>query len=102
MHIGCLILFLLVFGFSIIAAILNFIGRSVTKVGEVAVWLYESFLNLLRREKKEVINPFSGESNFDHIAQDKDITYSPTETRPKRYEATDGEPTEYVEIHRNS
>lgn len=98
MHIGCLVLFLLIFVFSIIVAVANFIGKTVTSIGATAVWLWESFLNFFRREKKEVINPFTGESNFDNMRQSNDISYHPTETRPKRYEPTDGEPTDFQEL----
>ena len=48
--------------------------------------------------KKEVINPFNGESNFDNIRQSDDISYSPTVQRPKRYEPSDGEIKEFEEI----
>lgn len=98
MHLGCLLIFLLLFGFSIIAAIVKFIGKTVTNLGALAVWVWESFLNLFRIDKKEVINPFTGDSNFDHSRQDKDITYTPTETRPKRYDSSDGEDTPFQDL----
>lgn len=95
---GCLPILLIVFALVIIGQVLHFAGRTLETIGATCVWLWQSFLNLFRKEKKEVINPFSGESNFDNLRQDKDISYIPTEQRPKRYDSQDGEVTDFTEV----
>jgi len=95
---GCLPILLIVFALVIIVQVLNFAGRTLETIGATCVWLWQSFLNLFRKEKMEVINPFSGESNFDNLRQDKDISYIPTEQRPKRYDPQDGEVTDFTEV----
>lgn len=95
---GCLPLLLIVFGFAICIAVLNMAGKALETIGATCVWLWDSFLNFFRKEKKEVINPFNGESNFDHLRQNKDISYLPTEQRPKRYDPEDGEVVDFTEV----
>lgn len=97
---GCLPLLLLVIGFALLASVLRLAGNVLETVGATAVWLYESLLNVFRTHKKEVINPFTGHSNFSarHTRQDKDLKYTPTERRPKRYEASDGDYIDYTEL----
>lgn len=95
---GCLPFLLLIFAFVLLMSVLRVAGNFLEKTGATAVWLWESFLNIFRSQKKEVINPFSGESNFDNIRQDSDIRYTPTEQRPKRYDKQDGTPIDYTEI----
>ena len=95
---GCLPFLLIVFGLFVAAFVINTVLRVINGTGAGAVYLWESFRNLFRKEKKEVINPFNGESNFDHVRQDDDLRYSPTVQRPKRYEPSDGEIIEFEEI----
>jgi len=95
---GCLPMILIVFGLFAVVFVINTVLRLINGTGAGAVYLWESFRNLFRKEKKEVINPFNGESNFDNVRQSDDIRYSPTEQRPKRYEPTDGEVIEYEEL----
>ncbi len=95
---GCLPTLLIVFGLFAAVFVINAVIRLLNGTGAGAVYLWESFLNFFRKEKKEIINPFNGESNFDHIKQEEDIRYTPTEQRPKRYDDTDGEVIEYEEI----
>ena len=95
---GCLPFLLIVFGLFAAAFVINTVLRVINGTGAGAVYLWESFRNLFRKEKKEVINPFNGESNFDNIRQDNDLRYSPTEQRPKRYEPSDGEVIEYEDL----
>ena len=72
--------------------------RLVERIGATAVWLYESFLNFFRTEKKEVVNPWTGDSNFDNIDQDDEIEYHPTEQKTKRYESSDGEYIDFTDV----
>ena len=95
---GCLPFLLIVFGLFVAAFVINTVFRIINGTGAGVVYLWESFRNLFRKEKKEVIIPFNGESNFDNIRQADDIRYSPTEKRPKRYEPSDGEIIEFEEI----
>lgn len=95
---GCLPLLLIIFGFAILMQIVRFAGNTLESIGAGAVWLWESFLNLFRSEKKEVINPFSGKSNFDDLSQDEDLAYHPTEIPPKIYDDSDGEVTSFTEL----
>ena len=95
---GCLPFLLIVFGLFAAAFVINTVLRVINGTGAGAVYLWESFRNLFRKEKKEVINPFNGESNFDHVRQDDDLRYSPTVQRPKRYEPSDGEIIDFEEI----
>lgn len=98
-YFGCLPLVIIVIGFVLLASVLNIGLQIVNKLGATVIWLWESFLNLFRSEKKEVVNPWSGESNFDKAPkQDNDIKYHPTEPRPKRYESSDGEYIDYTEL----
>lgn len=97
-YFGCLPLVILVIAFSILIALLNTGLRLVNKLGATAIWLWDSFLNIFRSEKKEVINPWTNKSSFDDPRQDNDIQYHPTESRPKRYESTDGEYIDYTDI----
>lgn len=85
------ILMALKFGLSVVLGFVN-------KVGATAVWLWESFLNYFRRERKEVINPFTGLSNFEEASQSDELSYSPTETPEKIYAPTDGEYIDYTEV----
>ena len=96
---GCLPMLLIVFGLFAAVFVINTVLRLINGTGAGAVYLWESFLNLFRSEKKEVINPFNGESNFDNVRQEKDIRFSPTEQRPKRYLPSDGEIIEFEEIN---
>jgi len=95
---GCVFLLLLLVAISVIGQFLSIIFRGLENIGAGCVWLWESFLNFFRREKKEVINPFTGESNFDNARQDDEYQYQPTEQRPKRYDSSDGEVTEFTEV----
>lgn len=98
---GCLPLLLIVFGLVIVMQVLHFAGRTLETIGATCVWIWDSFLNLFRKNKKEVINPFNGESNFDNARQDRDIKFHPTEQRPKRYDSQDGEVTDFTEVDNN-
>lgn len=100
---GCLLILLIFAGPTIVILImkmgLSLVLGIVNKIGATGVWLWESFLNLFRSEKKEVVNPWTGDSNFDNgISQDKEIKYHPTEPRPKRYESSDGEYVDYTDV----
>lgn len=98
-YFGCLPLVIIVIGLVLLASVLNLGLRLVNNLGATVIWLWESFLNLFRTEKKEVVNPWSGESNFDKApTQDRDIAYRPTEQRPKRYDASDGDYVDYTDI----
>lgn len=99
---GCLILLLIFAGPTIVIFIFK-LGASVVlgflnKIGDTVIWLWESFLNYFRREKKEVLNPFNGESNLDDPKQERDVRYRPTEQRPKRYDSNDGEFIDYTDL----
>lgn len=99
---GCLPLLGIIFLVVVIALIstaLRWTKFGLFTVKEAARWLWETFLNFFRREKKEVINPFTGENNFDHASQARDIRYTPTETRPKRYDESDGEVVDFTDLH---
>lgn len=101
-YFGCLPLLLIIFFLVVVALIstaLRWTKFGLFTIKEAAKWLWESFLNFFRREKKEVINPFTGENNFDNASQSRDIRYSPTETRPKRYDDSDGEEVDFTDIH---
>ena len=98
---GCLpLLFILalVIIIAIIAKALNMAGNGLLAIKYGSRWLWQSFLNLFRREKQEVVNPFTGESNFDNLHQDADIDFSPTEQHPKRYDDSDGEVTDFTDV----
>lgn len=99
---GCLIILLIIAGPTIIMLImklgLNIVLSFLTKTGAICVWLWQSFLNYFRREKVEVINPFTGYSNFDELKQSDDISYEPTETPEKIYDASDGEYIDFTEL----
>lgn len=99
---GCLLVLLIIAGPTFILIImklgLNIVVKSINKVGAVCVWLWESFLNYFRTDKKEVMNPFTGYTNFDDIQQSEDLTYNPTETPEKIYDATDGEYIDYTNL----
>lgn len=99
---GCLLVLLIIAGPTIVVLIfklgLNIISGFLTKLGDIAVWLWESFLNYFRSEKKEVINPFNGYSNFDELKQSDDIAYEPTETPEKIFDASDGEYIDFTEL----
>ncbi len=97
-YFGCLPLLLLLIGFIILSSIVNMGFRLIERIGATAVWLYESFLNFFRSEKKEVVNPWTGDSNFDNIDQDDEIEYHPTEQKTKRYESSDGDYIDYTDI----
>ena len=66
-YFGCLPLLLLLIGFIVLSSIVNIGFRLLERIGATVVWLYESFLNFFRTEKKEVVNPWTGDSNFDSI-----------------------------------
>jgi len=89
---------LIVFGLFAAVFVINTILRLVNGTGAGALYLWESFLNLFRKEKKEVINPFNGESNFDNARQEDEISYTPTEQRPKRYDSSDGEVIDFEDL----
>ena len=97
-YFGCLPLLLLLIGFIVLSSIVNMGFRLLERIGATAVWLYESFLNLFRSEKKEVVNPWTGDSNFDDIDQDDEIEYHPTEQKTKRYESSDGEYIDFTDV----
>lgn len=98
-YFGCLPLVIIVIGFILLASVLNLSLQLVNKLGATVIWLWGSFLNLFRSQKKEVVNPWSGESNFSKVPkQSNDIKYHPTEQRPKRYESSDGEYIDYTEL----
>ena len=97
-YFGCLPLLLLLIGFIVLSSIVNMGFRLLERIGATAVWLYESFLNLFRTEKKEVVNPWTGDSNFDNIDQDDEIEYHPTEQKTKRYESSDGEYIDFTDV----
>lgn len=97
-YFGCLPLLLLLIGFIVLSSIVNIGFRLLERIGATAVWLYESFLNLFRTEKKEVVNPWTGDSNFDNIDQDDEIEYHPTEQKTKRYESSDGEYIDFTDV----
>ncbi len=97
-YFGCLPLLLLLIGFIVLSSIVNMGFRLIERIGATAVWLYESFLNLFRSEKKEVVNPWTGDSNFDNIDQDDEIEYHPTEQKTKRYESSDGEYIDFTNV----
>ena len=97
-YFGCLPLLLLLLGFIVLSSIVNIGFRLLERIGATAVWLYESFLNFFRTEKKEVVNPWTGDSNFDNIDQDDEIEYHPTEQKTKRYESSDGEYIDFTDV----
>lgn len=97
-YFGCLPLLLLLIGFIVLSSIVNIGFRLLERIGATAVWLYESFLNFFRTEKKEVVNPWTGDSNFDDIDQDDEIEYHPTEQKTKRYESSDGEYIDFTDV----
>lgn len=97
-YFGCLPLLLLLIGFIVLSSIVNMGFRLLERIGATAVWLYESFLNFFRTEKKEVVNPWTGDSNFDNIDQDDEIEYHPTEQKTKRYESSDGEYIDFTDV----
>ena len=93
---GCLPLLVIILG---IAAI-GLVVKGIERLGAVAVWLYDSFLNIFRSEKVQTINPFTGESNFEREPdQHDDISFIPTEERPKRYTSSDGEYVDYQDVN---
>lgn len=97
-YFGCLPLLLIIIAFIVFASIVNMGLRLLDRIGATAIWLYESFLNLFRSEKKEVVNPWTGDSNFDNIDQDDEIEYHPTEQKTKRYESSDGEYIDFTDV----
>lgn len=97
-YFGCLPFLLIIIGFILFASVVNMGLRLVERIGATAVWLYESFLNFFRTEKKEVVNPWTGDSNFDNIDQDDEIEYHPTEQKTKRYESSDGEYIDFTDV----
>ena len=97
-YFGCLPLLLLLIGFIVLSSIVNIGFRLLERIGATAVWLYESLLNFFRTEKKEVVNPWTGDSNFDNIDQDDEIEYHPTEQKTKRYESSDGEYIDFTDV----
>lgn len=97
-YFGCLPLLLLLIGFIVLSSIVNIGFHLLERIGATAVWLYESFLNFFRTEKKEVVNPWTGDSNFDNIDQDDEIEYHPTEQKTKRYESSDGEYIDFTDV----
>ena len=97
-YFGCLPLLLIIIAFIVFASIVNMGLRLLDRIGATAIWLYESFLNLFRSEKKEVVNPWTGDSNFDNINQDEEIEYHPTEQKTKRYESSDGDYIDFTDV----
>lgn len=97
--IGCLPLVLIVIGFFLFSIVLRVLGGTLELIGATFIWLYESFLNLFRSHKHEVVNPFTGKSNLSGSPrQDSNVRYTPTEKRPKRYDDNDGEYVDYSEV----
>ena len=88
----------LVLGLIVVVTAVNLVIGFLNGTGASAVWLWQSVKNLFRKEKREVINPFTKKSNFDNVRQSDDLSYTPTEVAPKRYEPTDGEVIEYEEL----
>lgn len=97
-YFGCLPLLLIIIAFIVFASVVNMGLRVLERIGATAVWLYESFLNFFRSEKKEVVNPWTGDSNFDNIDQDDEIEFHPTEQKTKRYESSDGDYIDYTDV----
>ena len=98
-YFGCLPFLLIIIGFILFASVVNMGLRLVERIGATAVWLYESFLNIFRTEKKEVVNPWTGGTNFDDgVPQDEEFEYRPTEQKPKRYESSDGEYIDFTDV----
>lgn len=97
-YFGCLPLLLIIIAFIVFASVVNMGLRALERIGATAVWLYESFLNFFRSEKKEVVNPWTGDSNFDNIDQDDEIEFHPTEQKTKRYESSDGDYIDYTDV----
>lgn len=97
-YFGCLPLLLIIIAFIVFASVVNMGLQLLERIGATAVWLYESFLNFFRTEKKEVVNPWTGDSNFDNIDQDDEIEYHPTEQKTKRYESSDGEYIDFTDV----
>ena len=95
---GCLPFFLFALVTIVVMQALHAAGNILETICAAAVYLWQSFLNLFRTEKKEVVNPFNGRTNFDNTRQSDSYAYHPTDIRPKRYEATDGEYIEYLEL----
>lgn len=92
---GCLPILLII----LFVMAISLVGKTVERLGAIAVWLWDSFCNLFRTHKVETINPFTGESNFDaEPEQSDDISYIPPQQRPKRYDSSDGEYIEYQEL----
>lgn len=106
---GCLpllLLILFIIGFAIL-------GKSIAMIGATAIWLWESFLNIFRKAKKEVRNPWTGITNFEkddilrHERGQKSNKFEQERqkmelnedgTRPKLYDDKDGEYIDYKEI----
>lgn len=97
-YFGCLPLLLIIIAFIVFASVVNMGLQLLERIGATAVWLYESFLNFFRTEKKEVVNPWTGDSNFDNIDQDEEIEYHPTEQKTKRYESSDGDYIDFTDV----
>lgn len=99
---GCLLILLIIAGPTIVVLILklglNIVTGFLSKLGAICVWLWESFLNYFRTDKKEVFNPISGTTNFDDVRQSDDLSYTPTETPEKIYAPTDGEYIDFTEL----
>lgn len=99
---GCLLILLIIAGPTIVVLIfklgLNIITGFLSKLGAFTVWLWESFLNYFRREPKEVLNPFTGYTNFDEVKQSDDLSYEPTETPEKIYDNSDGDYIDFTEL----
>lgn len=98
--IGCLLLLLFIPAIAIVVAVLKGIFFSLDRIGGTAIWLWESFCNLFRSEKKETINPWTGKSNFSDgdSRQSHDISYVPTEVPEKRFSPSEGEYIDYQEL----
>lgn len=99
MSIGCFIIAIVLVAVLVVGGLISAVLAVLNKLGATTVWLWESLLNLFRFNKKEVINPWTGKNNFDKSTrQDDEVTYRPTEQRPKRYDSTDGEYIDYTDV----
>ena len=97
---GCLIILALLAVFIVLALLVKVLGYAkffVKLAGDTCVWLFESFCNLFRKDKKEVFNPYTGSTNFDHITQEEELEYHDVTALPKRYDDTDGDVIDGVE-----
>ena len=104
-YFGCLPFLLII----LVVVAISFVFRFLERIGATVVWIWESFLNLFRTAKKEVVNPWTGISNFDKEDEEhaeKQERQNPFEapqrnedgTMPKMYDKDDGEYIDFTEI----